>query len=330
MSGRHASIEQMKRPFALRAVNGIGNIVEAIKPGTLNFDQLVKSARKKAGKVGEPEADFVLPLRMMIEAINSWARLDFVGRQLAKQMLIAGIANQINIRAELDGDPSIAQEEIRRPLFVIGFPRTGTTFIHNLLALDDDSRAPKMWEVINPAVISRLSETERGRRISEAQKFVKFANYLIPQLNAIHELSADGPDECLKLIENSFVSPHFCMYFDIPDYWKWLHTEGQRYFVKVYEYHRKQLQILQKGSPARRWVLKTPLHLYYLDALLHVYPDACVVNMQRDPLECVPSFCSLVGVNRALFSEARDMNELGRFSLEFYVESNRRAIAAQK
>jgi hypothetical protein len=323
------SIDRSQRPGALKLINGIGNIMHRLFPvSPLNVDSLVSSAKKNSGIRGDVQADFLDPLHVLVDAINNTAGLDVSGQILTRQTLTAALGNQLHIQDILASHPQIETEQLDRPLFVIGFPRTGTTFIHNLLALDENGRAPKMWQVIKPDLVSSLSDKEQTRRIKQAEKFVKFAYYLVPQLKAVHELYPDGADECLKLIENTFISPHFCLYFNIPEYWDWLLASESDYFVRVYEYHKKQLQILQHGAPEKHWVLKTPVHLFFLDALLKVYPDARVVHMQRDPMECIPSFCSLIGVNRALFADHVDMKEIGKFGLQFYAECNKRASDA--
>src|SRR5262249_47681631 len=74
----------------------------------------------------------------------------------------------------------------------------------------------------------------------------------------------------------------------------------------VYASHRRQLQYLQWKAPATRWVLKSPGHLWALDALLAVYPDARIVQMHRDPLKVVASLTSLVTLLRSLASNAMD------------------------
>jgi hypothetical protein len=52
--------------------------------------------------------------------------------------------------------------------------------------------------------------------------------------------------------------------------------------------------------------------LEWLDTLFEVFPDATVVWTHRDPLETVPSFCSMVAHGRGIFSDAVDPVEVGR------------------
>jgi hypothetical protein len=95
----------------------------------------------------------------------------------------------------------------------------------------------------------------------------------------------------------------------VPSYQNWLDGADLRW---VYQSHRRWLQVLQWKAPAQRWVLKSPGHLWALESLLAVYPDARIVQNHRDPLKVVASLVSLVCTLRTLASEEVDPHEIGR------------------
>jgi hypothetical protein len=61
----------------------------------------------------------------------------------------------------------------------------------------------------------------------------------------------------------------------------------------AYAQHRLALQVLQSRRLTGRWILKTPNHLWHLDALLATYPDARIIWTHRDPGPVVTSLASL-------------------------------------
>jgi hypothetical protein len=61
----------------------------------------------------------------------------------------------------------------------------------------------------------------------------------------------------------------------------------------AYRRHRRNLQLIGLNDGDRRWVLKNPSHLFALDALLAVYPDALVIQTHRAPRVAIASVCSL-------------------------------------
>ena len=187
-----------------------------------------------------------------------------------------------------------------------------------------------MYEALNPVLSPSEKTNPLDPRIGKAKKFIKAVHYISPQVRIVHPLNATGPDECLKLIENTFISPHFLLYFHAPTYLKWLIDLGMHTHTAIYEYHRKQLQIIGQGETQSRLVLKAPIHLFFLDALLKVYPDASIVHLHRDPKSALPSFCSLVAVSRSIGSDDARVSDIGRFAMDLYELSNEYASLARR
>jgi hypothetical protein len=96
--------------------------------------------------------------------------------------------------------------------------------------------------------------------------------------------------------------------FDAPGYIDWLQKLDR---VENYRYFRAQLQLLSWKHPGDHWVLKAPAHLFSLDAIPIVFPDACLVLTHRDPLESIPSACSLAAAYREITSRRVDLARLG-------------------
>ena len=95
--------------------------------------------------------------------------------------------------------------------------------------------------------------------------------------------------------------------FEIPSYRDWLLTADHR---PSYEAHKRTLQHLQFRHPGR-WVLKYPKHVFALDALIAVYPDARLIWTHRDPIKIIPSVVSLIGTFRSA-TPGYDPKLLGR------------------
>jgi hypothetical protein len=85
-----------------------------------------------------------------------------------------------------------------------------------------------------------------------------------------------------------------------------------------YRFLRQQLQLLGRGEPQRRWILKSPFHLWHLDALLDVFPDARIVFTHRTITESLPSNCSLSAMTTSKLVESLDLEVLGRFWSDYY------------
>jgi hypothetical protein len=187
-----------------------------------------------------------------------------------------------------------------------------------------------MWEAcwLSPPRRPRTRNTDP--RIKQARRLVKLVYRLAPQLPTVHPLSADGPEEDLMLTLNTLVSAGFSMLAGVSGYEAYLRELSLDQRVAVYEDYRRQLQFLQWQRPGGHWVLKSPVHLVALDALLNVLPDACVVQTHRDPVKAVPSLCSLIAVFRGMATDDLDLHGLGAWGLETCAELLDRASAARQ
>jgi hypothetical protein len=147
-----------------------------------------------------------------------------------------------------------------------------------------------------------------------------------PALRAIHLMMADGPEECRHLLAQSFTDDSFEVNATVPGYTRWYENT---HHVASYRRHRDLLALVGAGD-ARRWVLKYPVHMKHLRALLEVYPDACVVWTHRHPAEVLSSYVSLIAGFRALYEERIDRIAIAREQLEVWAAGAERAIAVRR
>ena len=93
--------------------------------------------------------EFRVPLRILFQDLDEDANLGVIGRFAIRLLIVEGLINRLRIRECLESNPTIEDVEVRNPLLVVGMPRTGTTLLHNLLALDPQGRAPLLWELVS-------------------------------------------------------------------------------------------------------------------------------------------------------------------------------------
>lgn len=293
----------------------------------LSMEEILDAARRRTGLTDWGEERFLEPMRVLLASLEDEARLNSLGRLFLRLNFRHFICNRLWVRQYLKDHPEALAEPVSRPLFVVGLPRTGTTLLHNLLCQDPNRRAPLFWEVLQPAP----APDRRDRRPQMARRLVSFLDrWGAPQLKTVHALDADGPEECTCLFFNTFVNPAFFLFGDIPSYIAWLRELGRGLLPWAYEEYRIYLQVLQHQGRRAAWVLKSPVHAFALDALLQVFPDACVVQTHRDMNEVLPSACSLFAIMQGLYSDDVDSRRLGpavaeslRMHLDSYADTAR-------
>jgi hypothetical protein len=298
-----------RRPAAIRTVNGIGRALGAIGVPLARLDakRLLDRARRRTGLSDFGGGAFREPLGVLLDAFESEAALSPIGRWAARSDVLRLLENRLRMVDTWKRYPEIAEGAIRRPIFILGLPRTGTTILHALLAEDPRNRVPLTWEVMHPWPPPEAATHRSDPRIARVEKHLAGVDRLIPGFQAMHPMGALLPQECVALTAHDFATMIYHTTHRVPSYQAWLDAADLR---PVYASHRRQLQYLQWRCPGERWVLKSPGHLWALDALLHEYPDARIIQTHRDPLQVVASLTSLVTLLRTLSSDRVDPLEI--------------------
>jgi len=293
----------MALPLPIRALNAT-----RLRWPRLDDASLLARARRATGLDDFGDAWFRAPLRALLASLEDEAALTPFGRIIARADLTRLLANRLRMTDVLARHPEITGAPVARPLFIVGLPRTGTSLLHELLAQDPANRVPMSWEVMHPYPPPERATYATDPRIAAVNQHLGGVDRVLPGFKAMHPMGAELPQECVALTAHDCASMLFSTTHRVPRYQAWIDAADLR---PVYASHRRQLQYLQLRCPAEHWVLKSPGHLWALDALLHEYPDAAIVQTHRDPLQVVASLASLVATLRGMSSDAIDRAAIG-------------------
>jgi len=299
------------KPFALRAFNRAGAALASLglRAPSLDPAGLLAAATRRTGLAEFGDPSFRVALERLVEAFEREAALTTLGRMIARRDLLRLLEGRLHMEQTLRAHPEIEAAPIRAPIFVLGLPRTGTTILHELLALDPANRVPVTWEVMTPWPPPERATFESDPRIAVAEKQLSGVERIIPGFQAVHRMGARLPQECVAITAYEFASILFTTTHHVEGYQAWLESIDHR---AIYRAHRRWLQYFQWRVPGDRWVLKSPGHLWTLDALLAVYPDARIVQTHRDPLRVIASLVSLSALLRSMASDAIDPPAIAR------------------
>jgi hypothetical protein len=139
----------------------------------------------------------------------------------------------------------------------------------------------------------------------------------------MHPISADTPQECTDITAQVFQSLRFDTTHYIPSYQHWIDDFGH---LDAIRFHRRFLQHLDNQFPGHRWVLKCPDHVFTLDAVREVYPDARIVVLHRDPISVLASVAKLTYLLRRPFTRCVDRLQIGRQISERWLEGTDRML----
>jgi hypothetical protein len=273
----------------------------------LDPDELIRLARQRTGLRDFGDTAFIGPMTRLLESCSRESALGLVGRRATAWDFVRFLSNLLTIQAEFVAHSAIEAAPIRQPIFITGLPRSGTTFLHRLMLTDEANRAPAVWETIYPSP----STGTKDERIARVARQLKTFEWLAPEFSSLHPLEATSPQECSEITAHVFRSLRFDTNYHIPSYRSWMDADVVRH-LPAYRFHKRFLQYLQfQDGAERRWVLKCPEHLFALEAIRAVYPDARLVFVHRDPVKVLLSQSELTEVLRRPFTRRLDPKTLG-------------------
>ncbi|MBN6037981.1 sulfotransferase [Amycolatopsis sp. 195334CR] len=278
-------------------------------------EDLHASATKVTGLADFGEDDYTEGLAVLLEAYEREAELTPFGKKIKRAFLRGALMARLLSEAGWKQNPAYADVPVERPIFVTGLPRTGTTALHRLLTADPAHQGPELWLTEFPQPRPPRETWESNPVFARIQAGYEQHHQEHPEFMGLHYSSAEQVEECWQLLRQSMRSISFECLAHVPSYSDWLRGQD---WTTAYRRHRDVLRLIGLNDADRRWVLKNPSHLFALDELLTVYPDALVVQTHRAPRTAIASVCSLNENAAADWSTAFKGEVVGRSQLALW------------
>lgn len=212
--------------------------------------------------------------------------------------------------------PEFLKVEVKSPVFIIGNPRSGTTFLHRLLARDEDHfLSILLWEIIfAPSIVQRklwglLVSFDRflGHPIRNIVHRIE-ARLFNP--NKMHRIRLRMPEEDEYLMMHEGTTILAGLFFGIPEaslpFVSYDLSLSDNEKTKAIEFYKRCIQRhLYYHGQNRIFLSKNPFFSPKVDTLLKAFPDACFIYMLRNPMNVVPSYASISAFWWHVFCDAR-------------------------
>lgn len=290
---------------------------------SFSADELEEGARAATGLDDFGSSYYREGLDRTVESLNAEADLNDLGKVIQNATISNALIQRLKIEDTYKKHPEIGDEVIGGPVFIIGLPRTGTTALSQLVGADPQFRSLRMWESQQPTPPPEAATQHTDPRIADAQAGLNMMDDMFPLMKSMYNSEPTAATECQDVMGMNFRTVHFDGVVRVPTYLNWVLDCDMR---ETYTYHRKVLKLLQWHCPPTLWHLKTPVHIFALDALVEAYPNAKFIWSQRDPAKVMASVCSLIQYVRSWSSDRDDAEELGSEQLAVWAEGVRRAM----
>jgi hypothetical protein len=291
----------------------------------LSLESLLAEARAQArlDDFGDPR--FREGLGVLLETYEGAADLSPAGRKRTRRRLVQLLATRLRVEEAWKRHPEVREIEIRRPVYLTGLPRTGTSALFNLLAADAHHRPLLLWEGLFPDPLEGLPPGAPDPRREALRKLNERDRQKNPDFDKVHYVTVDMPEECVLLTAHTFCDAQMGIEPLMEPYASWFQRQDLR---PAYRYYADLLRLLQWQRPGERWLLKSPAHLWALDVLNEMFPDVCILWTHRNPLEMMGSYCSMMAMLMAI-RVSFDPKQLGPTVLEYLARSLERGLAAR-
>lgn len=291
---------------------------------TFNADELIAEAKGQTGFEDFGEPPYREGLETILETYDRNIR-DEAGRKRCRDRVVMQLATRLKCENAFKTIPEVAEQEIVAPIFVTGLPRSGTSALLNLLVSAPENRGLLQWEVQFPDPWPDSKPGEKDPRYDflaaalEETRNSEFAK--------IHFVDADTPEECVLLHAYAFTGVQLGFEIMLEPYRSWLLAQD---LEPMYAYQKRQMQLLNWRNPGQQWMLKAPAHMWGIDDILKVFPDARFVWCHRDPQKVVPSINSMNKVVMNMYAgdySHMDAGEIGRAVMDWYAMSLENGLA---
>jgi hypothetical protein len=263
-----------------------------MEPRAVGSEQLVAQAVADTGldDLGSPH---------LHEVLDAWCadlssdRFSEAGRQFLARQAARNVAMRLRVRAALRANPEI--EDVRLPpiIRIMGFPRSGTTLLHQLMSLRPGVRSVRRWELVQPLPPPEASTYATDPRIARVQQSVEVLRGT--DLERMHWVEAEDPEECTwGFLDASGLMGRGLL--GVMPEWGDLVIDRTRPRRETYREYRQLLQLLLWRNPVPPGgvlVLKCPTDNDQVGTFLEVFPEAKVLLCHRDPFRTLVSSCRL-------------------------------------
>jgi hypothetical protein len=278
----------------------------------MDVDALVERATEATGLTDFGDETLPERVRLVVDVCND-SDLDAAGESAAAATIHGLLTSRLRFFEDRKRHP-LAEEEVVRPVFVTGEPRSGTTLLHALLAVDPDAQALRFWEVMYPSPPPGSAAPDDPRRAQADDDWRAILRRIPPWIvsHPYNDELGDGLPECERTWAFDFRSVVPSIWWRVPMLMRPVLPQDH---AVQYGIHRMVLQHVQHTRPRKRWVLKG-WHTRRLAALFDCYPDACVVWLHRDPVRVIASQITAFGQINECLAGSLDWDAWARAQLE--------------
>jgi hypothetical protein len=189
--------------------------------------------------------------------------------------------------------PGFRKVRVERPIFIIGHPRSGTTFLHHLLSQHEEAAPFHTWHLFFPALTARFLFRPLVNLLVKKGK-----TEVMPEWTG-HRMALDKTEEEEMLFLHNYDTNFITI--GMLSFSERTYPELQYHDRQPREARLRSMRFLDGcfrrhlySTGKSRIIAQTHFSTFRLKTMLEFYPDARFIFIMRSPHHVVPSFLSLL------------------------------------
>lgn len=227
---------------------------------------------------------------------------------------------------------TVPTPQLDNSVFIVGHQRSGTTFLHRLMAGNDWAHSLDLHEMLFPAssfqhLVGLINAVDSTVGHPLLKRFNSVQQHFLGHLDNIHKVRLNEPEEDEFVLWSQYASD-MCIndsptLIDIgpegmPKEFEFWSPEAQ--FQTLMWYRACVQKKLQRARGQGLYVGKNPRFSRILPQLQTVFPQSKIIVLVRNPLEAIPSRMSLM---RALWTMRNpEFKELSRSHIQWILQNS--------
>lgn len=280
-------------------------------PVEMKADIVLAAAQAATGLSDFGAPGFRERLEIWLKSYDEDEGLNALGRAGQFGECVRYAITRLRLEALIKAHPEIEQIEIDRPIMIAGLPRSGTTHLLNVMAVDPRLRSTPLWETSEP-IPGPDDVGDPDPRYLRTKAMWGAFEQLLPLMPAMHEMAPEHVHEDIDL-----QGPDFSTY--LPEWLSRPHRWREYYYAHDqtphYAYGKRMMQAVTWLKGPNRWLVKSPPHMENFGPLITVHPKAIVPVTHRDPLAVLQSAVTMIAYGDRIRRKTIDLKKLVEYWL---------------
>ena len=283
-------------------------------PVSLTAPAVLEAAKASTGLSDFGDMSFLPRLELWMSAADADKALSSVGRAAVFGLAFRFACARLDLEDLIKRHPEIEQVSLESPIVIAGLPRSGTTYMLQLMGADPRLRALPHWEGIRP-VGDRYIVDGKDTRFDLAAAEWEQQDAVLPFMKMIHEFAPEHITEDIELTGMDFGGYYLEWIARVPEWRDYQLSHDPLPWLRYLERAIKAV-VWQKGP--NRWVGKCPQHMEQLLAVSTALDGSYLVINHRDPVASIQSAITSQAYASRLTHTTYDRKEIATYWIDRY------------